>query len=48
MTLLIALIIILVIKCIFNPRIYKVEDGIILFYTPLFNRFIRKCIKINL
>ena len=28
--------------------IYKVEDGIILFYTPLFNKFIRKCIKINL
>lgn len=48
MTLLIALIIILVIKCIFNPRIYKVEDGIILFYTPLFNKFIRKYIKINL
>ena len=48
MTLLIVLITILVIKCIFNPRIYKTEEGFILYYTPLFNRYIRKEIQIRL
>lgn len=48
MVLLIALIAILVIKCIFNPRVYKVDNGFALFYTPMFNRYVRKCIKINL
>ena len=48
MTLLIVIIIILTIKCVFNPSLYKIENGFVLFYTPLFNRYIRKEIQIRL
>jgi SNF family Na+-dependent transporter len=48
MTLLIVLIIILVIKCIFNPGLYKTKNGFVLYYTPMFNRYVRKEIQIKL